>query len=148
MRGLKGFSLTRCLALLDPLDATAERERERTRNTPILFLKIVKILYKSTIVLGKHGPVFRRTGQDALEAYGEALCLAETEQLCIPLLANRALASLRLDRFSEALADCDRVLRSKPEHAKALFRLAGSKDSWFRSNEDINMHTRLRVFLC
>ena len=29
VRGLKGLSLTRCLALLDPLDATAERERER-----------------------------------------------------------------------------------------------------------------------
>ena len=29
VRGLKGLSLTRCLALLDPLDATAEREREK-----------------------------------------------------------------------------------------------------------------------
>ena len=29
MRGLKGFNFTGCLALLDPMDATAERVRER-----------------------------------------------------------------------------------------------------------------------
>ena len=33
MRGLKGFSLTSCLALPDPLDATAESERERERES-------------------------------------------------------------------------------------------------------------------
>ena len=37
VRGLKGLSLTRCLALLDPLDATAERERERIKHFPSFY---------------------------------------------------------------------------------------------------------------
>eukprot|EP00931_Biecheleriopsis_adriatica_P117454 TRINITY_DN92975_c0_g1_i1.p1 TRINITY_DN92975_c0_g1~~TRINITY_DN92975_c0_g1_i1.p1 ORF type:complete len:559 (+),score=112.18 TRINITY_DN92975_c0_g1_i1:25-1701(+) len=61
--------------------------------------------------------------EKAIEAYSEALLAADGDQRAeMPLLANRALAALRLGNFAEALEDSDRVLLLEPEHRKALFR--------------------------
>ena len=73
--------------------------------------------------------------QEALVAYTEALQLAESDELRVPIWANRALAALRLGRFLEALDDSDQALALKPEHVKALFRPADQRVEGLRPNQ-------------
>lgn len=61
--------------------------------------------------------------EGACAAYTEGLRTLQSGELAtVPLLANRALAFLRLVRYADTLSDCERVLILEPEHEKAAFR--------------------------
>eukprot|EP00930_Biecheleria_cincta_P076010 TRINITY_DN63210_c0_g1_i1.p1 TRINITY_DN63210_c0_g1~~TRINITY_DN63210_c0_g1_i1.p1 ORF type:complete len:553 (+),score=100.86 TRINITY_DN63210_c0_g1_i1:22-1659(+) len=84
--------------------------------------------------------------EEACAAYTEALQHPGLDQeSSIPLLTNRALAFLRLGCFTEALADCDRVLVSKPEHQKALFRRGKALSALRRFPEMLEVYAQLAV---
>lgn len=84
--------------------------------------------------------------EEACAAYTEALQHPGLDQeSSIPLLANRALASLRFGCYTEALADCDQVLASKPEHQKALFRRGKALSALRRFPETLEVFDQLAV---
>eukprot|EP00933_Yihiella_yeosuensis_P034588 TRINITY_DN28069_c0_g1_i1.p1 TRINITY_DN28069_c0_g1~~TRINITY_DN28069_c0_g1_i1.p1 ORF type:complete len:564 (-),score=119.53 TRINITY_DN28069_c0_g1_i1:268-1920(-) len=61
--------------------------------------------------------------EKAIEAYSVGLTFAANDPaLAVPLLANRALALMKLERWIEVLNDCDEALAMDPQHKKALYR--------------------------
>lgn len=64
----------------------------------------------------------------AIERYNEAIDIAtlgdvkEDISMSVRLHANRALCSIKLQRYEEAIKDCSVVLNIEPFHLKALYR--------------------------
>jgi len=73
----------------------------------------------------------------ALKCYTQALKLCNNED--VDLLTNRAAAYLNLEHFQQALNDTNLVLKSQPNHAKAIFRKAKALCGLSKPDEAITL---------
>ena len=64
--------------------------------------------------------------EEASELYTTALkiCVAEDNDMIIVLHKNRAACWLKLERYEDAISDCNVALEMAPSDVKALYRLA------------------------